>query len=96
MCDVPLILLSLAAYRLTRLVVSDTVWAGRRTKMLRWFAARNWGKAVELFNCPFCMSVWIAGGLVLVTDLTVGVQNPGLMWPAVAGGALVAWRYIEE
>lgn len=52
-----------ATYRLTRLLVADTI-----TLPLRRRLANNYeGPLVELFFCAWCMSVWVATGVVALT-----------------------------
>lgn len=54
-----LIVLVLAAYRLTRLVVSDSIPFGN-------LRIRKVGtKLGELLHCPFCVSVWVGAFLAL-------------------------------
>jgi hypothetical protein len=67
---------ALATYRLTRLVVKDTV----TERFRRWFAHRYEGPLVYLSTCPWCMSIWIAAAVVA---LTWGVP---LAWSYVAAG----------
>lgn len=56
-----LIVLILAAIRLTRLVVADYMPFGP----LRDEASSKGSKLGVLMNCPFCTSVWVAGFLAL-------------------------------
>lgn len=54
-----LIVLVLATYRLTRLVVSDTIPFGNlRTRKVG-------TKLGELLHCPFCTSVWVGSFLAI-------------------------------
>lgn len=59
------IVLVLAAYRITRLVVSDTF----PFEKLRLQAHGTW--LGELITCPFCTSVW-AGGFLAIGQGLVG------------------------
>lgn len=95
------VLLSLACYRVTRLVVKDTIIDGFRIWLHTAILGRKprlWReKLQELVSCPFCISVWIAGALTLLADHYVGsLPLPFAVWGAVAAGSLVAWRIIEE
>lgn len=47
----------------------------------------------KLMSCAWCASGWIAGGVTLAVDLSVGLPDPWLAGPAVwATGALLASR----
>lgn len=60
----PLLLLldGLAVFRLTRLITDDTIPFGR----LRLRVEARWPNAwfTELATCPWCMSVWVAAGVL--------------------------------
>lgn len=95
------VLLSLACYRVTRFIVSDTIIDGFRIwlhTVILGKKPKTWReKLQELISCPFCISVWIAAGLVVVTDLFVdSFPLPVFQWLAIAAGALVIWRIVEE
>ena len=63
----------------------------RSRYIVRWKRSPYW--LAELITCPWCASAYVSGALVLVTDLTVGVQWPWLMGGAVwAGSSLLASR----
>lgn len=36
-------------------------------------------------SCPWCVSVWVGGGVTLATYLAVGLHVPVLVWLASAG-----------
>lgn len=72
-----LVLLSLAAYRITHFAIYDTL-TGSNPETGTWWSKkvdkfaynedgsdRNWvrGKIGDLLTCPFCMSFWISGVL---------------------------------
>jgi hypothetical protein len=62
---------------------------------LRWVERKAWVPhwLAELLGCPWCVSAYISGALVLVTDLTYGLPVPWLIGPAVwALTALLASR----
>lgn len=48
-------------------------------------AAGDSGSAIAyLLECPWCMSAWIGGGVVLVADLCTSVPVPFLVWIAAS------------
>lgn len=69
--------LVLAAYRLTRLVVSDWVPFGP----LRERETSKGSKLGDLMDCPFCTSVWV-GGLLATGQALVG---DGWGWQVFVG-----------
>lgn len=90
--------LVLATHRLTRLIVADTLplVAGPVFQLKRRILKR-WGPAwAEGLDCPWCVSVWVSGMLVLATALTVGVPLPWLLWPAVSTAASLVSRVEGE
>lgn len=44
----------------------------------------------ELWSCPWCVSAWISGGVVAVTDITIGLPAPVLQGVAVWALSAVA------
>lgn len=91
-----LILLSLAAYRLTQLWVHDTLPDPLRERLHNWHAgdpeSRFRGFVVQLNTCIFCIGSWLSGAVLLTYLLATGqwasepVLVHGLEWFAVAGG----------
>lgn len=53
----------LTVYRLTRLVTTDVITDRPRS----WLRREYEGWLVTLVHCPWCMSVWIAGPVVVMT-----------------------------
>lgn len=49
-------------------------------------AVPNWGKLGwsfrYLFTCPWCMSVWVGGPLIIAVDQWYDVPVPWLVWAA--------------
>lgn len=70
-----IIAMVLAAYRLTRLVVSDTF----PFEPLRHKAMGT--KLGELLTCPFCVSVWVGGFLAIGQ----GLVGDGWGWQVFVG-----------
>jgi len=92
-----LIVLSLATFRLTRLVTRDDfppiLWA--RTKIQRARPRRvvggelEWWWGGELVSCHWCCSAYIAAGAVGFADLVTSVPLPVACWLAVWGAGAV-------
>jgi hypothetical protein len=86
-----LVIMSLAAYRVTRLVVSDTFPPVQRLR--DWVVGPNEDKHAgtrlawldELLTCNWCASFWVSGVVVGVTEVFVAVPLPFLMWWSVSG-----------
>ena len=82
---------ALAAHRLTRLVVEDSLTDGART----WLAARLPWRLDELVTCFWCAGFWIAGAVVW-TLYALGMLRlrwTPLCWPAIASAAALFRRY---
>ncbi len=100
------VLISLATFRLTRLIIKDSFPPIKtpRDAVLNWldpddewkieWLARH-GTGLEppdghlgalgrslayLITCPWCMSVWVGGGLTYVVTLYTSVPLPYLVW----------------
>lgn len=74
----------LTCYRLTRLLTTDSfppIVAFRSWISDRW-GDDSW--QAYLSECPWCVSVWIAGALVAVLVATVGCPYPLLAVPALS------------
>lgn len=94
-----LILLSLATWRVTRFAISDNLIHGFRLWLhyrILGDGKRAWrAKLHELITCWWCLSVWVAAGVVAVVDQFTIVPLPWLMWLAVAGGAMAVHGLVE-
>jgi hypothetical protein len=64
---IDLVIDSLAAYRLTRLVSVDTLPPAvrARARVQRWARRRNHPAVIELIACPWCIGFWMAGATVV-------------------------------
>lgn len=85
-----LVVNALAVYRLARLITRDTIFDRQRTAMLgRWVhGRRKHMQLAELIVCPWCVSVWIAAGVLVLTRYCLGWWQwvaVGLAMSAVAG-----------
>lgn len=76
-----LVLYALAVYRLTRLVVADELTAPTR----EWIMERG-PRWATFITCPWCVSIWLAAGWVLLATLA-----PPVAWFA---GALLAFSAV--
>jgi hypothetical protein len=54
-------------------------------------------KIYQLFSCPFCISVWVAGGAVALTEWLTDfdVVMPVWTWLAISALSLVVYTYID-
>ena len=54
-------------------------------------------KTAELMGCPWCVTVWIAAAVVLLTWLfSDDLPMPWFYWPALSAGGLVFWAIIDH
>lgn len=74
------VLIALASYRLTRLVNLDVI----TTRPRKWAQRQASGKLEYFVTCPWCVSIYVAGAVVLVTDLVTSVPVPALQWLAAS------------
>lgn len=99
----------LAAYRVTRLIVTDTITAPPRDALFAWLGARaskRWASwLLDLLGCPWCTSVWVAGaavavlaavGLVAVGSGWAAVVLAGMYWMALAAAVGVLWEITDR
>jgi hypothetical protein len=96
------ILLTLATWRVGRLLQLDDILAVPRDKFFGWLCAkpgwRTW--LAELLSCAFCIIVWVALAAVLWWALLIAAW-PGwpefiLYWWSTAGGAMLWWTIIDN
>lgn len=97
------VLLTLAVYRLTRLVVWDQfppikymrdVVAGDEYHVPRWSRSPHWLR--ELVTCPWCASGWVSLGAVAATSVSMNVPAPLLWWFAVWGSTSLVLFYEDK
>lgn len=97
---VVLIVLSFAVYRVTRFIVSDTLFEGSRLKLILWLRERESmvaGKLIDLIECCYCVSVWVATATVVLADLFgMSVPEPFWVWLAICGGSMAIWNWTER
>lgn len=81
-----LVVMSLAAYRLYRLLGVDDLppIAGPRGAFTRWIDrhfGQDWADGI---GCPWCLGFWCAGIVVGFVDIVVSVPLPVLQWAAAS------------
>jgi hypothetical protein len=67
---------ALAAYRLTRLFISDGVLERPRRATRASLEQRGHRKMLQLSECPWCLGMWIAGAVVLVRRVAPATWSP--------------------
>jgi len=74
---VRLLIDGLAVYRITRLIVEDSILAGPRNRALAW-ADVHAPKVSEWASCYWCSGLWVAAGVMIVR------RTHPRAWPPVA------------
>lgn len=91
-------LVTVACYRVTRLVVEDTIWEDTRDRLITRLQRKERGfgfKVSVLLGCPFCVSVWVASAAwVLLWIFTDSLPLPWLWWPAIAGSTALVYEVL--
>lgn len=101
-----LLLLALAGYRATQLVVHDSLLDGARRRVDAWQQKRPQSAlrdaAVTLISCVYCSGWWVSGLLLAAFLLVTGQWHDapilvhGFEWLAVAGGAVLLNRWDDS
>lgn len=95
----PVLLVCVSVYRLTRLVAQDAIFEPVRARLDAW--AQSGERALdkhrspstlsrvaawltEMTGCPWCLSTWLGYGVALAWWAAVDVTDPLLWVPAVA------------
>lgn len=86
------LLIGLAAFRLTRLWVKDTIFDRPRQKVLM---MRLPTKLLTGAMCPWCVSAYFAGALVLFVWWLQPVRVPFIVWLAAWTVASVIYRFTD-
>lgn len=84
-----LVIYALALYRLTRLVTEDYVTERPRT----WLAERGLTWSVFI-TCPWCVSVWLAGGWLILAAVAapVALVLGAILALSAVAGLLSSWE----
>jgi hypothetical protein len=95
--------LTLAGYRVTQLLVHDSILDPARERVDAWQQARPDSAVreavVTLISCVYCAGWWVAGALLAAWLPVTGewdgapVLVHGVEWLAVAGGAVLLNRW---
>lgn len=97
-----IVLFGLAVYRVTRFFLKDKMIEKQRLWFYNWLvgdmtkqsALRD--KIYELFDCPYCFSVWVSAGAVAVATRYAAVPLPVYQWLAASATALIVWEILED
>lgn len=102
------LILGLVVYRVTRFIILDDLIEGTRDRVLNGLLAGRsedelgslplWRrKLYTLLNCPFCVSIYVAAGVVLAHRWIVEpLPAPVWWWLGTATVALVVYTYIDS
>ena len=82
-----LILGTLAVWRITHLLQAEDGPGDVFVKLRHAMGNGFWG---NLFDCFYCLSVWIA--LPFAASLGTGIAEKSLLWPALSGAAILLER----
>ena len=86
------LLIGLAAYRIVRLWVKDTIFDRPRARVLR---SRLPTKLLAGLMCPWCISAYIVGAMVLFVWWLQPVRLPLLVWFAGWSVAASLYRFTD-
>lgn len=79
---------ALAAFRLTRLIVTDDVFGVPRSSVKSWLLEHDHPRLYDLIGCPWCVSVYVGAGVVAARTVAPRVWHPlacALAFSAVTG-----------
>ena len=83
---------TLAAWRLTRLAGTDKITEAQRDHLVEFIMGfgptRLGGKALQLMDCPYCLSVWAAGLVIVLKHLPLGKSVVRLLAISAVAGEL--------
>jgi hypothetical protein len=95
-----LFIMACVTYRVSRFIILDGMIAGTRTKVVNWLDFRAhkliYRKLAELLECPYCVTIWVSAGTVLITSVYVDIPLPVWVWLAVGTGALMIWSFVDN
>lgn len=106
-----LLIHALAVFRLGWFVVKDKLWKVTRDRMLARLDEPSVdddgnirkghdfvkGKLWDLLQCPYCVTAWVAAGVLGAHRIFVGpVPVPVWWWLAIWAGGLVIWNLFDD
>ena len=84
-----LIVAAFTTFQLTRLVVRDSIFDRPRG----WIVGRAPEWFVELITCPWCVSAYLAAGVVAVLNVSVSTPAPIVLWLSIWGMATLIYQW---
>lgn len=93
---------ALVTWRVTRFIVADDLIEGVRAKVIDFVQPRRplhkgrdflFGKAYTLITCPWCVSIYVSAGFLLLSRWLVVDSIPVPVWTWLAVGALSILPY---
>lgn len=90
-----LIILALCTYRLTRLIIQDTITYPIRNWIWNKFPPET-NRFGYLFTCPWCMSMWVASLTVLGYTIAPTVTTLLALIPALSAVAALITARLDD
>lgn len=84
MLIVTLIGLWLATYRVSRLIVADTITVKPRTLLLMLLHSNNHPGLAKGLTCHWCEGFWLSGIAVLIVANLTSIPLPVMWWFAIS------------
>lgn len=92
---VALVILALAVYRITRLIVTDHIFDVPRNKLFDKFPPER-SYFGYLFTCNWCMSIWVASLIAVPYTIIPTVTVAFSLIPALSAVAAIIAARIDE
>jgi hypothetical protein len=98
---------ALVTWRVSRFFQKDDLIARSRKRLLSWLDSPRPGhpwrdfwadKAWTLIICPWCFTIWVSAGYILLTRWLVEDAYRGApvwMWLAIAGLSIIPYEYTD-
>lgn len=78
------VILSLAAYRITRLITTDDILLRPRLWLIEKLETSRFDKYAEGLTCSWCAGFWISLATVLISNIFIHIPYPALYVGAVS------------
>jgi len=78
------VVLALCTYRVTHLITTDHFPPVKEVRDAIGMRMGDDHWITYLITCDWCVSVYVAAVLTLLTDIIIGLQTPLLMWGAAS------------